>query len=200
MVEPHYLGAIELGDQIAAYRISSVEVTQHLIARIEARDAEINAVVVHDFDRALIAAAEADARIAAGDRLPLLGVPMLAKESFDLALVPDLMEQSRVYQHLISAFAGSFMPEPAYQLVAAQAAELDREDESFRAARTRGTVSGHRDWQAVNGRRHALAGQWARLFESFDVVIKPPFPTAAFSHDQVSPKELRADRRRWQLV
>jgi amidase len=88
MTEPHYLGAIELGEEIAAHRVSSVEVTQHLIARIEARDAETNAVVVRDFDRALTAAAEADQRIAGGDRLPLLGVPMLVKESFDLAGKP----------------------------------------------------------------------------------------------------------------
>ncbi len=56
------------------------------IARIEAGDAEINAVVVRDFDRARDQARAVDARMAAGDTSgALLGVPMTVKESFDVA-------------------------------------------------------------------------------------------------------------------
>ncbi|GAB3300610.1 amidase [Epidermidibacterium keratini] len=56
-----------------------------MIERIEAGDGEINAVVVRDFDRALEQAAYADQRLAAGERAPLLGLPMTVKESIDIA-------------------------------------------------------------------------------------------------------------------
>ncbi|UUL83552.1 amidase family protein [Sphingomonas qomolangmaensis] len=58
------------------------------IARIEALDPAINAIPVRDFDRALAAADAADARLAAGDTAPLLGVPMTVKEAFDIAGLP----------------------------------------------------------------------------------------------------------------
>src|SRR4051812_26683587 len=58
------------------------------IARIEALDGAINAVVVRDFDRARLAADQADAAVARGERRPLLGVPMTVKEAFDIAGLP----------------------------------------------------------------------------------------------------------------
>jgi amidase len=66
---------------IAAGQISALEATDAAIARIEARDAGINAVVVRDFDRAREAAKAADAAVARGERRPLLGVPMTVKEA-----------------------------------------------------------------------------------------------------------------------
>ena len=69
-------------------RFSSLELTDHLIARIERRDAAINAVVVRDFERAREAARAADAALARGDQRPLLGVPMTVKESFNVAGLP----------------------------------------------------------------------------------------------------------------
>jgi amidase len=414
MMDIHYLSATELAGEIGAGRLSSLEVVSHLIDRIEAHDGAVNAVVVRDFERALAAAADADARLARGERQLLQGVPMLVKESFDLAgkpttwgfawgrdaiadfdaivvgrlkaagavvlgksnameglwdwqtynpvygttnnpwdplrspggssggssaalaagfapmelgsdiggslrvpahfcgvcahkpswgvvpgtghsppgarrspfdfggdmgvcgpmarsaadlglmfevlaqpderargkafrvsfrparaerladfrvllldtdglgllpladevaagvedfahsleaagasvarhtdLVPDLVEQARVYQHLIMAFSGSFMPPEVYRQVAKDAAALDPDDRSFRAARMGGTVSSHRDWQAANGQRHGFAVQWSKLFETYDVVIKPPFPVAAFPHDQSPIQENR---------
>jgi Asp-tRNA(Asn)/Glu-tRNA(Gln) amidotransferase A subunit family amidase len=68
--EPLDATAGELVDPLAARRTRSLERTQALIARIEDRDRGINAVVVRDFDRA------ADARLARGERAPLLGLPM----------------------------------------------------------------------------------------------------------------------------
>jgi amidase len=58
------------------------------IARIEAGDGAINAVVVRDFDRARAAADEADRRIMTGERTPLLGLPITVKEAFDVAGLP----------------------------------------------------------------------------------------------------------------
>jgi amidase len=81
-------GAIETAAAIARGETNARAEAEAAIARIEERDGAINAVVVRDFERALIAADEADARLARGERGPLLGVPMTVKEAFDVAGLP----------------------------------------------------------------------------------------------------------------
>ena len=73
---PVYRTAGELVADLAACRVSSVELLDQSIARIEAHDKAINAVVVRDFDRARRAAIAADQALARGERRPLLGLPM----------------------------------------------------------------------------------------------------------------------------
>lgn len=82
---PDYRTATELVAALASREVSSMELVKNAIARIEAVDEKINAVVVRDFDRALDAAREADARLDRGERAPLLGIPMTVKEHFNLA-------------------------------------------------------------------------------------------------------------------
>ncbi len=55
----------ELTAALAARKISALELTDHAIARIEALDGKINAVVVRDFERARAAAKAADAALGA---------------------------------------------------------------------------------------------------------------------------------------
>jgi len=81
-------GAIEIAAAIRSGETNALLECEAAIARIEARDGPINAVVVRDFDRARHQALEADKRLAAGDAAPLLGVPMTVKESFDVAGLP----------------------------------------------------------------------------------------------------------------
>ncbi len=78
----------EIVQALAAREVGALEVTDAAIARIEARDGPINAVVVRDFDRARVAARAADAALAAGERRPLLGLPMTVKESHNVADLP----------------------------------------------------------------------------------------------------------------
>lgn len=80
--------AIETAAAIRTGATTARAETEAAIARIEARDGAINAVVVRDFDRACQAADDADARLANGDTAPLLGVPMTVKEAFDVAGLP----------------------------------------------------------------------------------------------------------------
>ncbi|MBV8651759.1 MAG: amidase [Alphaproteobacteria bacterium] len=68
--------------------VSSRELVDAAIARIEALDPKINAVVVRDFAAAREAAAAADAALARGERRPLLGLPMTVKEQFNIAGLP----------------------------------------------------------------------------------------------------------------
>ncbi|HSV02848.1 MAG TPA: amidase family protein [Phenylobacterium sp.] len=79
----------ELARALAARQVSALELADAAIARIEARDGAINAVVVRDFARAREAARAADAALARGERGPLLGVPMTVKESHDVAGLPS---------------------------------------------------------------------------------------------------------------
>ena len=83
-----YSTARELAAALAAKDVSSLELANAAIARIEALDGKLNAVVVRDFERARAAAKEADAALARGERRPLLGVPMTVKESFNIAGLP----------------------------------------------------------------------------------------------------------------
>jgi amidase len=83
-----YRTAGELVEALAGRRISARELCDAAIARIEALDPKINAVVVRDFDRARSAADAADAALAKGERRPLLGLPMTVKEQFNIAGLP----------------------------------------------------------------------------------------------------------------
>lgn len=80
--------ALEIAAAIAAGETSARAQCELAIARIEAGDGAVNAVVVRDFDRALAAADRADAAAARGERLPFLGVPMTVKEALDVAGLP----------------------------------------------------------------------------------------------------------------
>jgi Asp-tRNA(Asn)/Glu-tRNA(Gln) amidotransferase A subunit family amidase len=61
---------------------------EHTIARIEALDRRLNAIVVRDFEHAREAAKAADVALARAERRPLLGIPMTAKEAFNVAGLP----------------------------------------------------------------------------------------------------------------
>lgn len=83
-VHPYSL-AHELLASLAARKISARELLDAQIARIEAVDPKINAVIVRDFDRAREAAKDADAALAHGDQRRLLGLPMTVKEQFNVS-------------------------------------------------------------------------------------------------------------------
>jgi len=77
-----------LAAALAARTVSSVELFDAAVQRIEQLDGPINAVVVRDFDRAHDAAKAADAALARGERHRLLGVPMTVKEAHNVAGLP----------------------------------------------------------------------------------------------------------------
>ncbi|NKB99455.1 MAG: amidase [Pseudomonadales bacterium] len=85
-----FLAASQLAKKIRDKEISSVELTQLYIDRIEKYDDAINAVVVRLFEQGLADAKNADALMARGHSLgPLHGVPMTMKESYNIADTPS---------------------------------------------------------------------------------------------------------------
>ena len=84
-MEIHYLSALEIAEKIKSKEISSLELTQHFIDRIEKYDDKINSVVVRIFDQAIEDAKEADKSLSTNQNLgPLHGVPMTIKESYNI--------------------------------------------------------------------------------------------------------------------
>ena len=81
-------GALQVAAQIRARELTPLEAVDAAIARIEALDGPINAVVVRDFDRARAAAKAANEALAKSDKKPLLGLPMTVKEQFRVAGLP----------------------------------------------------------------------------------------------------------------
>lgn len=89
MSELWQLGALELAAAIRAREVSSREVVEAHLARIDQVNPRLNAVVRRLDDEALAAADRADAAVASGAELGSFhGVPITVKENIDLAGTP----------------------------------------------------------------------------------------------------------------
>ncbi|WP_089721678.1 amidase family protein [Candidatus Entotheonella palauensis] len=89
MTIDYYSTATAMLEALHHRQISSLELVDMHIARIEELDGTLNAIPVRSFDRARQAAKQADERMAAGDTAPLLGLPMTLKESTLAADLPQ---------------------------------------------------------------------------------------------------------------
>jgi aspartyl-tRNA(Asn)/glutamyl-tRNA(Gln) amidotransferase subunit A len=78
----HNLSIGELGRALRAGKTSSVEITRHFLSRIERLNPALNALITVTAEQALAQAKAADARRAAGDEGPLLGIPLIHKDIF----------------------------------------------------------------------------------------------------------------------
>lgn len=88
MTELSYLTIHEARDLLTAGEISSVELTQAYLDRINAVDDRVHAYLHVAPESALAQAAEADERRAAGEENPLLGIPLAIKDMITLEGMP----------------------------------------------------------------------------------------------------------------
>jgi amidase len=72
--------ALDLAAALRARELSAVELLDACLAAVDERNPELNAVIWRDDEGAQAAAREADARLAAGDEAPFLGVPIPIKD------------------------------------------------------------------------------------------------------------------------
>ncbi|MFE2462609.1 amidase [Streptomyces sp. NPDC059402] len=95
-----FQAAEDLVTALRAGEVTSVELTDEAIARIERDDEVINAICVPDFDRARAAARDADRARARGEDRPLLGVPVTVKESYNVAGLPTTWGMPQYRDHV----------------------------------------------------------------------------------------------------
>jgi amidase len=80
-----FAGVVRLTELVRAGEVSSRELTELFLNRIERLDPELNAFRTVWAERALADADQADARHKAGDDRPLLGLPLAVKDTEDVA-------------------------------------------------------------------------------------------------------------------
>lgn len=89
MTDQAFQSATELAANIRGKKLSSAELLDYYIARVERFNPALNAIVVKDYERAREQAKAADEALAKGEVLgPLHGVPMTIKDSYNVAGLP----------------------------------------------------------------------------------------------------------------
>lgn len=78
-----------------------------------------------------------------------------------------------------------------FQFNREKARALEPGDESYYAKMLRAYTMPHRDWLAVNNRRHAMKLAWEEFFTQYDLMLCPTAASAAFLHDHVGERHER---------
>lgn len=117
----------------------------------------------------------------AGRRLAAAGalVDETARPGFRFA------EAYEVYALLNHAVVAYGLPPKVRGRIQAPARSFSPNDLSHQALQARGAGMTPSQYQQVQQRRLALKRQWARFFESYDVLLCPPAPVAALKHDHL---------------
>jgi amidase len=99
--DPAFLSATELARAIRRRELSSLELLDHYLARVERLNPPINAVVHVDAERARERARAADAALARGELWGALhGVPTTIKDSFEVAGMPCTSGAPELAKHV----------------------------------------------------------------------------------------------------
>ena len=102
----HFRSATDLARLLRNGKITASALLEDCLGQYKAHNKALNAVVVTDIPRAKKAAAAADRRLKAGKpKGPFDGVPMTAKESFDMVGLPSTWGDPRFRDNIASADA-----------------------------------------------------------------------------------------------
>ncbi len=88
------------------------------------------------------------------------------------------------YLYLLQGALSSSIPEDQFAEMKAMANQIPDEDRSIGGLMMKGAAMDHRQWNGLNNHRETLRLAWQSFFNSWDIVIAPIMPTAAFPHDQ----------------
>jgi amidase len=123
------------------------------------------------------------------DRLTKLGCTIVRTSP----KMPDLARTTRNYSELLLALLSADLPPDERVRIEAAANALSPDDQSSTAARLRGSTMSHAAWVRTNRIGSGLRARWQALFQEVDVIICPPMPTTAFSHDHSPPRSRQID-------
>lgn len=101
MTELHAHSARALAAQVRAGVLSAVAVARHFIDRVERLNPGLNAIVQFDAEQVLAEAAAVDARLAAGEDLPMAGVPFTVKDNLWVA-GRRIAQGSRLFEDFVA--------------------------------------------------------------------------------------------------
>jgi len=95
-----FSSAVELAAKIKSREISSEQLVQHFIQRIQDLNPKLNAIIATNFEDALVQAKEADKKLKEGKPIgPLHGIPMTIKDSFEVVGMPTTSGAKRLKAH-----------------------------------------------------------------------------------------------------
>jgi len=103
----------------------------------------------------------------------------------------DTTENFEVYLRLLRSATSARMPDEEFKQTSAMVASLPADDKSTFNQMARGAVMSHRDWLRLNERRHRMRLAWNAFFDDYDLMLCPVAATAAFPHDQLTPRNDR---------
>ena len=101
-----------------------------------------------------------------------------------VSLPVSLADGLRAWQDLVLPIIGTGLPDEVF---AAFAGLDDQSGDDPMTNSARALVSRYRSWAQANELRQLQRVAWATMFESYDVVLAPVMPTAAFPHDVERP-------------
>jgi amidase len=100
-------------------------------------------------------------------------------------------EAWEVYVMLLRSATSRRQSDEEFQFNREKARALEPGDESYYAKMLRAYTLPHRDWLAVNNRRHAMKLAWEEFFTQYDLMLCPTAASAAFLHDHVGERHER---------
>jgi len=96
----------------------------------------------------------------------------------------DSRESNHAYIHLLRAATGTHYDDASFAQAKARAVNVAPDDQRYEARHYRGITLDHRAWAQLDETRSRLRQQWARFFDSHDLLICPVATTPAFEHMQ----------------
>ncbi|MFW6052468.1 MAG: amidase [Desulfosalsimonas sp.] len=95
----------------------------------------------------------------------------------------DFKESHECFLSLLAAVMGAGTPDKYFYKWIEEVKELSEDDQSYFARHLRGATQLHRDWSLRNTERIKIRQKWADFFKEFDILICPPTPLPAITHD-----------------
>ena len=95
----------------------------------------------------------------------------------------DWSESYRIFLSLMYSAISAGQTPDEFRANLANAVALGEADDSYRARYYRAATLHHKDWLALNEKRHHLRRRWAEFFGDYDLLLCPAATCAAFPHD-----------------